>query len=331
MRARRELIHLYQEMLWIRMVEEAIAHRYQEQKMRCPVHLSIGQEGAAVALCSALSPQDQVFSNHRCHAHYLAKGGNLEAMLCELHGRQGGCCEGRGGSMHLFDTQAGVASSIPIVGASIPHAVGWALANKQQSTQGCAVSFLGDGAAEEGVFHESLNFASTHGLGVLFVIENNLYSIYTNLQERQPELPLTRFAQAHGIPYEQVDASRVELAHKAALRMLDIVDSGKGPACLLLDTYRFHAHCGPERDDDLGYRPPSELQSALSHCPLELAKQQITELGAWSDAKEAQLRERYTHKIETAFAQALAAPFPSAPIEASEVYATKRATAISST
>lgn len=321
MRTRRELIHLYQEMLWIRMVEERIAHRYQEQKMRCPVHLSIGQEGAATAVCAALSRKDQVFSNHRCHAHYLAKGGSLDAMLCEIHGRQGGCCEGRGGSMHLFDTHAGVASSIPIVGASIPHAVGWALANKQRSEQGCAVAFLGDGAAEEGVFHESLNFASTHGLGVLFVIENNLYSVYTALQERQPKLPLSRFAEAHGLPCETIDASQVELAHQATLRMLSGIDDGKGPACLVLDTYRFYSHCGPERDDHLGYRPQAQVQKALEHCPLALARATLMQNGEWNDEREAALRDRYAQKIAKAFALALAAPFPETDAQAITSYA----------
>lgn len=321
MRAQRELIDLYRRMLWIRMVEEAIAERYTDQKMRCPVHLSIGQEAAATAVCSALSPQDKIFSNHRCHAHYLAKGGNLEAMLCELHGRKGGCCEGRGGSMHLFDMQAGVASSIPIVGASIPHAVGWALANRQQKRDGCVVAYLGDGAVEEGVFHESLNFASTHDLGVLFVVENNHYSVYTSLQERQPTLPLGRFAQAHGIPYEQVENAGVEVAHCAALRMLEIVDAQQGPACLVLDTYRFYSHCGPERDDHLEYRPKQESEWALARCPVTLARRSLIEQKLWSSQLEEQIQSRYRQKIQNAFEQALAAPFPEPQNLTTQVFA----------
>lgn len=315
------LSELYSKMLWIRMVEEAIAERYQQQEMRCPVHLSIGQEGAAVSVCAALRPEDQIFSTHRCHAHYLAKGGDLFRMLAELHGRQSGCCAGRGGSMHLMDEKAGVAASIPIVGANIPLAVGAALAFRQQGRESCSVAFLGDGAAEEGVFHESLNFASTHRLPILFVLENNLYSVYTNLGQRQPDSSLSRFALAHSLKWAEADSADVENSHRVVLELLRGIDAGEGPALLVLDTYRYHAHCGPEVDDDLGYRSRSEVDERRKRCPLKWARQIMTDRGNWSQMDAERTKRNFQSRIDTAFSEAVESPFPKADSAGDFIYA----------
>ena len=162
--------------------------------MRCPVHLSVGQEAAAVGACAALRPDDRIVSTHRCHGHYLAKGGDLAAMIAELHGKQTGCCGGRGGSMHLFDERAGVVASVPVVGSSIPLGVGIALNFQQRGEDKVCVAFLGDAAVEEGAFHEAANFAVVHRLPVIFLVENNLYSVYTRIEQRQPERPLAQLA-----------------------------------------------------------------------------------------------------------------------------------------
>ena len=164
---------LFREMLRIRMVEEAIADRYAAWEMRCPVHLSIGQEAIAVGVSAALRPDDMVISNHRSHAHYLAKGGDLRRMLAELHGRETGCARGRGGSMHLIDRSVGMIGALPIVAGSIPIGVGVALASRRAGHDRAVVIYVGDAAIEEGVFHESANFASLEKLPVLFVCENN--------------------------------------------------------------------------------------------------------------------------------------------------------------
>ena len=161
---------------FVREVELMIAERYSEQIFRCPVHLSIGQEATAVGVCINLDTSDKVVSTHRSHAHYLAKGGSLFAMLCELMGKESGCCRGRGGSMHLFDKGQGFFGSVPIVGSSLPIAMGIAFAEKQMQTGNVTVAFVGDAAIETGQFHESLNFASTFELPLLIVIENNGYS-----------------------------------------------------------------------------------------------------------------------------------------------------------
>jgi len=172
-------LDFYRRMLRIRMVEEAIADRYAEQEMRCPVHLSIGQEAIAVGVCSALEFRDYVMSTHRGHAHYLAKGGDLKALLAEIYGRATGCASGKGGSMHLVDLSVNMLGTTPIVGSTLPVAVGTAFATRMRHQDNITVVFFGEGATEEGVFAESINFAALKRLPVIFVCENNLYSVYT--------------------------------------------------------------------------------------------------------------------------------------------------------
>jgi pyruvate dehydrogenase E1 component alpha subunit len=178
---------LLHEMIRIRFVEEEIARRYGENKMRCPVHLSVGQEAVAVAAGKALRVDDMAVSGHRAHAHYLGKGGNLTAMLAELMGKASGCSGGKGGSMHLIDESVGFMGSTAIVAGTVPVGVGLAYGMKLAATDQVACVFLGDAVAETGVFYESLNFAALKSLPVLFVCENNLYSVYTPLHKRQPE------------------------------------------------------------------------------------------------------------------------------------------------
>ena len=177
---------LFESMLRIRLVEESIANKYSEQKMRCPTHLSIGQEAIAVGVCANLTSQDQVLSTHRAHAHYLAKGGCLNSMMAEIYGKASGCSKGMGGSMHLIDTSVGFMGSTAIVGNTIPVAVGLALEKKLTRKKSIACVFFGDGATEEGAFYESVNFAIIHSLPILFICENNLYSVYSGLEVRQP-------------------------------------------------------------------------------------------------------------------------------------------------
>ena len=177
---------LQQAMFRIRLVEEAIASKYSEEKMRCPVHLSIGQEAIAVGVCANLTNEDLVLSTHRAHAHFLAKGGNLRSMIAEIYGKVTGCSKGMGGSMHLIDKPSGFMGSTAIVGNTIPVAAGLALAFKIQKSSSISCAFFGDGAVEEGAFYESVNFAALHKLPILFICENNLYSVYSGLGVRQP-------------------------------------------------------------------------------------------------------------------------------------------------
>jgi pyruvate dehydrogenase E1 component alpha subunit len=197
--------------LRIRRVEEAIARRYHEAKMRCPVHLSIGQEIPAAIIGQLRDKNDTFISSHRAHAHYLAAGGSLPKMIAEIYGKVDGCAKGRGGSMHLFDKKSGFLGSSAIVGNSIPVGVGLAYSYKIKNKNSISFVFFGDGATEEGVFYESLNFAAIHKLPVVFVCENNKYSVYTSLSDRQPSSrSIHRVAESLGVSSTKISDFEVE-------------------------------------------------------------------------------------------------------------------------
>jgi TPP-dependent pyruvate/acetoin dehydrogenase alpha subunit len=299
----KSLSDLYREMQFIRLFEEKLAQVYQQQEMRCPMHLSIGQEAVAVGVSAALRHDDWVYSNHRAHAHYLAKGGNPQALIAELYGFSEGCSGGRGGSMHLIDLAAGFGGSTPIVGGTVPIAVGAAWALKLQGKSGVVVSNLGDGCFEEGVVHESWNFALLHKLPVVFVLENNNYSVYTQLSQRQPARPIAGVAAAHGLFSRSGDGNRVLDVQVLAQQAVDYARAGFGPAFLELATHRIPEHCGPFNDDHLGYRQCSELDTWLARCPLLLAKQQLLAQGIQTDWFEQQTLAQ-NDQLETIFAQA---------------------------
>ncbi|MGC8494674.1 MAG: thiamine pyrophosphate-dependent dehydrogenase E1 component subunit alpha [Syntrophobacteraceae bacterium] len=261
-------LELFYSMLRVRRVEEALADRYHEQEIRCPMHLCIGQEAIAVGVCATLSKNDVVFSNHRAHGHYLAKGGSLNAMVAELYGRSTGCCGGRGGSMHLIDMDVNFMGSTPIVGGTVPLAVGSAWAAALDGTQRVSVVFFGDGCFEEGVVHESMNFAALHRLPVLFVCENNNYSVYTRLADRQPNRPIFRLAEAHGIEAYSGDGNDLEEVLSLSEVAVDNARQGRGPQFMELKTFRWREHCGPNFDDDLNYRSSSEIETGLKSCPI---------------------------------------------------------------
>lgn len=236
-------------MLRIRMIEESIAKRYPEGKMRTPVHLSIGQEAAAVGVCAALGPDDIVVSTHRSHAHYLAKGGDLNAFIAELHGKATGCSGGFGGSMHLVDRKCGFMGSTSIVAGTIPVGVGMAFAKQFKKEPGIVVIFHGDAAVEEGVWHESVNFAVLKKLPVLFVCENNGYSCYTPLKDRQPRENFRKLCFGHELPYlHAYDGVDIIKSFASSLKK-------EVPALLEIECRRYYEHCGVKKElnvqDDL--------------------------------------------------------------------------------
>ena len=312
---------MFLRMLRIRMVEEEIASRYPQEKMRCPVHLSIGQEAIAVGVSIALNSADQIVSTHRCHAHYLAKGGDLFALIAELMGRETGCCGGRGGSMHLFDLAAGVLLSLPIVGASIPVGVGAALSFKQERKSSVVIVYLGDASLEEGVFHESANFAALKKLPVVFVCENNLYSVYTALRDRQPARSLLDVGRAHGLHCSRVDGNDVCNVYAAAEIAVTGARAGEGPSFLLADTYRWREHCGPNYDNDLGYRQVSEFEEWRERDPIAALRKTLLQSGLMSKADEDEATAVIRHEIDAAFAKAESAPMPSPGSAGRGVYA----------
>ncbi len=354
-----DLKQLYYQMLRIRRIEEAIAERYQQQEMRCPTHLCIGEEAIAVGVSAHLTVQDKVFSNHRGHGHYLAKGGDLRRLLAELYGFVEGCCGGRGGSMHLTDLAAGFIASTPIVGGTVPLAAGyaWAERNKKSgAAQVCAsaakgttpwmeeversrrpeprmpeaaaakesnvvVVFFGDGCFEEGVLHETMNFAALKKLPLLFVCENNQYSVMTPLAERQPQRDIYKIAAAHGLQAASGDGNRVDQVYALAQTAIANARAGQGPQFLELHTHRWPEHCGPNEDDELGYRPPGELEAWKQRCPLLQTWQTLLDGGLINDAELSVMEKTLDGEIEQAFQWALQGSHPVADSMERHLYA----------
>lgn len=304
-------LRLLREMLRIRVIEETLAERYGEQEMRTPTHFSIGQEAPAVGVCAALDPDDVVYSGHRCHAHYLAKGGSLVGMVGELYGRAIGCARGRGGSVHLNDPAAGVVASSAILGQTLAVAVGSAWAFAMDGASRVAVTFFGDGAVEEGIFHESLNFAAIHRLPVLFVCENNLYSTHTPLAVRQPAaIPIHARARAFGIASETLDGNDVAAVYRAAASGVAACRAGRGPVFMECLTYRWREHVGPLWDYDRGYRTRAEVEAWMARCPIRRAFEALRAAGACDEATLERWTAECRAEIGDAVALAKASPFP---------------------
>ena len=313
---------LLRAMMRIRLIEEAIADRYAEQQMRCPVHLSIGQEGVAVGVCATLRAGDYTMSTHRAHAHYLAKGGSLKAMLGELYGKETGCCGGRGGSLHQVDRSVGFLGATPIVGSSLPVAVGTAFGSQLQGEDRVTVAFFGEGTTEEGVFAESVNFAALKRLPVVFVCENNLYSVYSPPEVRfHPDRDRVALAKAHGIAAGKGDGNDVEQVLAMTGEAVAAVRAGSGPAFLEFDTYRWREHCGPNYDNDIGYRTEEEFLAWQAQCPVSGYRSLLLEQGVVDGAALDGIEAEIGREIEAGLADARQASFPSVESMAADLYA----------
>ena len=258
-------------MLLIRRIEEALVVEYPKQEMRCPVHFSIGQEAIAVGVSANLTRKDWIVSNHRSHAHYIAKGGDLKSFIAELYGKESGCCLGRGGSMHLTDLKAGFLAGIPIVGSSMPIAAGVAMSQNWGKLESLTVAYIGDAAAESGSFHETLNFASLHNLPLLTICENNEYSIFTPLSQRQPiNRTITDLAGSHGIKTYRGNGDSILEVVEVTKEARNYILTKSKPAFIEFSTYRLLEHCGPNFDDDLNYRDPSDVENFTNRDPISI-------------------------------------------------------------
>jgi len=313
-----DLALLHKTALRIRLIESRIAEKYSEGNMRCPVHLSIGQEIPSAIFHQLVKPGDTAISTHRAHAHYLAMGGNLPRMIAEIFGKVTGCSKGRGGSMHLIDLEKGFLGSSAIVGNSIPIGVGVGYAKQLDKDPGVSFIFLGDGATEEGSFFESANFAAVHKLPVVFVLENNLYSVYTGLSPRQPEnRSMTSLASAIGLKCETAEDSDFTDTFLKLSSLAQHARKGYGPCLVEIKTYRRLEHCGPNDDDNLGYRPNHEL-SKLKDIDLIAKLEKLLELSIEeNDVIVANIQS----EIEKAFDFADSSPFPSYAEVIGDVYA----------
>lgn len=315
-------LRLYKEMLRIRIVETMIAEHYGEQEMRCPVHLSIGQEAAEVGACVALEPQDYVLSGHRSHGHYLAKGGNLKAMMAEIYGKATGCAGGKGGSMHLIDLDAGFLGAAPIVGSTIPIATGVALAVQMRKEARVVMVFLGDGATETGAFYESINFATLKNLPIVYIVENNFYSVYSPMHVRQRgETRIVDIARAHGMAAQRADGNDLEVAYQLSNQAVTKARMGEGPTLLEFMTYRWLEHCGPAYDNDLGYRTEEEFKAWKGRDPITAYERKLLAEGIIKHPEIENITLSVQEEMAAAIAFAKQSPWPDLAMLDQHVYA----------
>ena len=275
------------------------------------MHLCIGQEAVPVGVCSALTPSDMVFGNHRAHGYYLAKGGDLKKMIAEIYGKATGCCGGRGGSMHLIDLDVNFMGSTPIVAGTVPLGLGTALASQLRRKDELTVVFFGDGCFEEGVVHESFNYAALMGLPVIFVCENNGYSVYTNLESRQPDRPMKKIAEAHGWEVASGNGNDLDQVAKISRHAVSRVKANGPPQFLEFETYRWIEHCGPNDDDHLGYRSADEVAFWKKKCPVQHMEARLLSEKIVTSENLGSYHRSIMDEIELSFKFALASPFPS--------------------
>ena len=304
------ILDMLSTMIRTREAEERIAILYGEQQMRCPTHLCIGQEAVSAGVTAALAPSDLVFSGHRSHGHYIAKGGDLGAMFAELYGRATGCAAGKGGSQHLVDIACGFMGATPILSSTISVGVGAAWAAQLDGRDQVVVVYFGDGATEEGTFHESANFAAVLKLPVIFVCENNLYSVHSVLTVRQPDRPIASLGAAHGMPGVQTDGNSVVDVYSIAQEAVNRARAGGGPSLIEATTYRWCEHCGPGDDISLEYRTAAELTDWKTRDPIALLERQV---GTDTAAK---MRALAVSEVDAAVAFGQSSPFP----EAADLY-----------
>lgn len=303
------LWEMYKSMVRIRITEELIAELLEKKEIGCATHLYTGQEAIAAGVCAALTKEDYIFGGHRSHGHYLAKGGDVRTLMAELYGKVSGCARGRGGSMHLVAPEVGLLGTVPLVAATIPIAVGAALASKLRGEQRVSVPFFGDGATEEGHFHESLNLAAVHRLPVIFVCENNLYSSHMHISERRAKDNIYKSGEAHGMPGLSMDGNDVVAVYRATVEAVHRARKGEGPTLLECRTYRWRGHVGPSMDMDVGVKRSNELRDWLPKDPIVRTKTQLVELGM-KNTKIEELERTVKLEIQNAIRFARESSYP---------------------
>ena len=305
------MLNLYNTMLKIRMVEEEIAARYREDNMRTPIHLYIGQEAIAAGVCQNLKDTDKIFSNHRNHGHYIAKGGDLKAMIAELHNKETGCSRGRGGSMHLVDNTKGILITSSIVAGGVPIATGSALTSTLTKDNNVSVAFFGDAASEEGVVYESLCFAVLKNLPIVYICENNLYSVGTAINEREKEASLYRKFSGL-LPSIQIDGNNVFEVYEKAKSAINVARNGNGPTFIECLTYRWKDHHDTRTgtEENSGYRTKKEWESWVERCPINHCHDYLMDYGVLQKKDENDYKLLIRKQIEEAFYYAINSDLP---------------------
>jgi pyruvate dehydrogenase E1 component alpha subunit len=308
------LLSIYQKMLLIRQFEERVKYLFLEGIMPGTIHQYQGQEAIAVGVCSALKPDDVITSTHRPHGHALAKGLSVQSMMHELFGKNTGCCRGKGGSMHVGDLEKGMVPAVAIVGGGLPIATGIALAFKMRKQSRVAVAFMGDGAVNEGAFHEAVNMGAIWSLPVIFVIENNLYSASTPIFEMVRLKKLSDRAAGYGIPGITIDGNNVLEVYETTKQVVERARAGEGPTLVECLTYRITGH---SRRDPCNYQPEEERKEALKKEPIRRFADHLLSGGIIDQAGLDGIRAEVEVEIERAVESAMAAPDPK-PEEALE-------------
>jgi len=304
------LVSLYEIMLKIRKTEELIADLVSRKKILCPCHLYVGQEAIAGGVCANLGSEDYVFSTHRSHGHYLAKGGDTKALLAELFGKVGGCSKGRGGSMHLSAPSIGFPGSSAIVAGTISLAIGAGLAFSLQETKKVSVVFFGDGATNEGVFYESLNFAALRKLPVVFVCENNLYCTHMHISKCLAEVSIFGKAKAFNLSSVQVDGNNVTEIYRVAGDAIRDARNGLGPVLIECLTYRWLGHVGFHDDINKGLRSKEELNYWMRRCPIKILEDMLLGEGLLSEEAKRAILKKIEQELAEALLFAQESPFP---------------------
>jgi TPP-dependent pyruvate/acetoin dehydrogenase alpha subunit len=307
-------------MILIRAAEERIGEMVSKGSVRCPCHLAIGQEAPAVGVAIHLRPADRVFGAHRSHAHYLALDGSLHRLMAEIQGKDTGASRGMGGSMHLIDPAHGLLGTVPIVGATISMAVGAGLAAKMDGGDDLAVSFFGDGATEEGGFHEAMNLASVRRLPVLFVCENNLFSSHLHIDLRQPRRSVARYAEAHRVPWSRVDGNDIVAVAEATGTAVAAIRAGEGPRFLELVTYRWRGHVGPREDEDVGVKRKDDLTRWKLRDPIRRLAEALVSAGELDQRALSEEWKEARAAVDSAWELATRDPFPASEALRDYVY-----------
>lgn len=304
------LIDMLRKMIVIRLAEEKISINIENGKVKCPCHLGIGQEAIATAVSMIMKKTDRAFGAHRSHTHFLALNEDTYSLFAEVLGKYDGCSKGMGGSMHVIDKKNGFFGSVPIVGATIPIATGAALAAKKDGNNDIAISYFGDGACEEGVFHESLNLASSMNLPVLFVCENNLFSSHLHMSLRQPSLTTSRFAESHIIKNKSVDGNDVVYMYNLLFDEISKMRKNNSPFYLEAFTYRWKGHVGHRDDIDVGVKRSNDLISWKNRDPIKRLKKSMIDNNIFSSKDYDFLVKEIQEKIDKDWIKAEKADYP---------------------
>lgn len=311
---------MLERMLTIRYTEQRIAQRVGERAVFTPCHLYIGQEASAVGVCFALRDTDYVFSTHRSHGHFLAKGGNIDELFAEIYCRETGCSGGRGGSMHLCDPSIGLLGSSSIVAGCLGIGLGPAFKSKILGEDNVSVIFHGDCVPEEGIWHESLNFAAVKGLPVVYVCENNLYAASAALDERRVRDNIYEVAAAHGLHTEIVDGNDVFAVNRAAAEAVKRAREGGGPQYIESRTYRWLGHVGPRDDIDVGLRDIDELNYWKQRCPIKNLEKKMLDEGIITQSELDELHQKVQNTVDEAEQKAVAASKPAPETLLNNIY-----------